>query len=370
MAAVRAYIRFIYASLHWLIHAHSQPGTGECSASTGLRLSLVATRTLVVNGCSFYSAAVPSSVVGLALAAAWFVIALAAVESMLHVVGRLVVVNSTPAAIAALALGPTVLAGFFVIGLFVPAQLTWEPAGAAETLNITVIGLCAAAATMLMRTARRAVRMLAVSDRFVRRLAVSERLDSVHVRMPVLVVEDVFPVAMLVGIVSSKIVIARRFKEALVEAELEAVLAHEMAHHARRDNLMRFALECAPAVWSSQMNKWTGRWREASDITADVRVANDDPERAIALASALVKACRFMEDGSRLIPISSSIYSGAPIARRVIGLLEATSASRARASRRITAFVIVGAALAGVTIYPFALITVHRVSEWLLNGLP
>src|SRR5262249_26976208 len=54
----------------------------------------------------------------------------------------------------------------------------------------------------------------------------------------------------VVKIVSPKIVVARLFKEALTDAELEVVLDHEMAHHARRDNLTRFALECAPAVWS------------------------------------------------------------------------------------------------------------------------
>lgn len=211
----------------------------------------------------------PSSVVELALAAAWFVIAIAAVELILHLADGLVQATSSSTTIAALALGPTILAGLFVIGVFVPAQFAFEPRGAAETLNVTVIGLCAVAVTMLTRTAHRAVRMLAASGRFVRRLAVSERLAGVHAPMPVLVVEDVFPAAMLVGVVSPTIVIARRFKEALTQAELEAVVAHELAHHARRDNLMRFALECAPTVWPrSRDNELTRRWKEESEGAA------------------------------------------------------------------------------------------------------
>lgn len=244
----------------------------------------------------------PSSLVGLALAVAWFVIAVAAIEAILRVVDGLAPENSTPATIAARALGPSVLAGFFVIGVFVPAQFILEPRGAVETLNFTVLSLCAVAATVLTRTARCAVRMLAACNRFACDLAVSERLASVNVPMPVLVVEDVFPVAMLVGLVSPQIVISRRFKETLTDA--------------------------------------------------------------------LLKACRFIEDFSRRPPISSCVYSGAPIARRVTRLLEARGESRARARGGITAWATVGAALAVVAIYPFAMITVHRASEWLLNGLP
>src|SRR5215813_7240553 len=114
----------------------------------------------------------PSSLVGLALAAAWLVIAIAAVELILRVVDGLAPVDSTPATIAALAFAPCVLAAFVVIGMFVPAQLAFEPRGAAETLNITVIGLCTVAAVILIKAARRAVRMLAASQPFVQRLAV------------------------------------------------------------------------------------------------------------------------------------------------------------------------------------------------------
>src|SRR5262249_39371791 len=154
----------------------------------------------------------PSSLVGLALAAAWLVIAIAAVELILRVVDGLAPVDSTPATIAALAFAPCVLAAFVVIGMFVPAQLAFVPRcdderrGPAETLNITVIGLCTVAAVILIKAARRAVRMLAASQPFVQRLAVSEQLVSDDGHMPVLVVEDVFPIAMLVGIVSPKII--------------------------------------------------------------------------------------------------------------------------------------------------------------------
>src|SRR5262249_22356047 len=144
----------------------------------------------------------PSSVVGLALAAAWFVIAVSVVELILRVVDELAPVDSTPATIAVLALGPSVLAGFFVIGLFVPAQLTFEPRGAAETVNITVIGLCTAAAVMLIRTARRAIRMLAASHSFVRRLAVSEQLVGGDAPLPLLLLQDTFPTALHVGTTS------------------------------------------------------------------------------------------------------------------------------------------------------------------------
>src|SRR5262245_16398102 len=311
----------------------------------------------------------PSSVVGLALAAAWLVIAVAVVESILRVVDGVTRVDSTAATSAALPLGPRGLAAFHVIGLCVPAQRTFEPRGAAETVNITVIGLCTAAAVMLIRTARRAIRMLAASHSFVRRLAVSEQLVGGDAQMPVLVVEDAFPVAMLVGIMSPKIIIARRFKDALTRAELQAVLGNEMAHHARRDNLTRFALECVPAVWSAHTEQLTGRWREASDVAADARLANGDSERAIALASALVKACRFSEMSSRRLPVSSSVCSGAPVASRVTRLLEDDLSPRASVRRRVR-WVGVGAALAAVGVYPSALIVVHHASEWLLNGLP
>jgi len=98
--------------------------------------------------------------------------------------------------------------------------------------------------------------------------------------------------------------------------------------------------------------------------------ANGESERAGALGSALLKACRFIEDRRHRIPISSSVYCGAPIARRATCLLLKYGVSRAKARSRTAWTIARAAAVVMVTIYPLALITVHRASEWLLNGLP
>jgi Peptidase family M48 len=102
--------------------------------------------------------------------------------------------------------------------------------------------------------------------------------------------------------------------------EFRAVLAHEAAHLAARDNLKLLLLVGAPDVlaWTPLGAGLVERWRAAAEHEADQRATGTDRARRLALASALIKVARLLKrPGAALgMPVAAEDVAG-----RVRGLL-------------------------------------------------
>lgn len=313
----------------------------------------------------------PPQIVGLSLAMAWFIIALAVLQMLAMGVRRFISPDADANTFFALAVAPAGGAVLFVVGLFVPAQWRFEVPQAAESLSISVQALALVAAASLATTLARAGRSIMSTRRLTRRwMRHAARLPAHRLPVPAFVVDDALPLAVLVGVTSPRIIISRRLLEHLTDVEVEAVLAHEAAHHASHDNLKRLMLAFFSIAWfMPQVDSWAARWAAKSERTADASAAAANAHRATALASALVKASRLMIHGHETSSMGSALHHGTPVAERVRRLLQPEMPpARTRSLRSLSTCV--AASIGAMAVYPSALPIVHRATEWLLHGLP
>lgn len=107
----------------------------------------------------------------------------------------------------------------------------------------------------------------------------------------VFLVEVDRPIALTVGVFRPRIYLSVWYLRSLGEAELEGVLAHELAHVARRDNL--FALLCTAFLGAAAY--LPPSWRAFRSLLAERELAADElavavTAKPIALARGLIKA--------------------------------------------------------------------------------
>jgi Zn-dependent protease with chaperone function len=307
--------------------------------------------------------------VGLALGASWFLIALTVFDWIAMRLMRMVSVRTRSTVAFAIGVSPTIGALFFVVGIFLPAQWRFEPAQSTETISWTILTLMVLTLMLLVGTATRAIRTVRVSNRLVTQwTAGARRLTISGSPIPVFAIDERFPVAAVAGPFRPRILIADRLVGELTTAEFDAVLAHELAHYRSGDNLKRFVLECGFGVWShvGRRPAWTQRWRDASEYDADAAAAQGDPVVAVALASALLKVARLVEGSTVRRAVWSGLLHGGSIAdrvRRLVGFEVDTRRPPSVAVRGVSIVVV----LAGITLCSPALRMVHLASEWLLH---
>jgi hypothetical protein len=132
------------------------------------------------------------------------------------------------------------------------------------------------------------------------------------------------PVFLLAGIVRRRVTVTPSMRSALTPAEFDAAFRHEEAHGRSLDNLKRLAILAAPSVlpFGRQFRLLEDHWRRLTEFAADDDAVAGSPDRAIALASALVRAGRV---SSRIPPmtLATPLLAGSDeLADRVRRLLD------------------------------------------------
>ncbi|REK03726.1 MAG: hypothetical protein DWQ36_19490 [Acidobacteria bacterium] len=136
-------------------------------------------------------------------------------------------------------------------------------------------------------------------------------------------VEADFPVVALSGLWRPRLVLARRVADACSEEEMQAVVAHEMAHLHAHDNVRQAVLTLCPDLFAllPAARVLERSWREAAERAADEAATAGDESRRLALASALVKVARLAVGPRAPVLPGSTLLRGEPIAERVRSLL-------------------------------------------------
>jgi Zn-dependent protease with chaperone function len=178
------------------------------------------------------------------------------------------------------------------------------------------------------------------------------------------VVHAAEPLVAVIGALRPRIVASESVRAACSAEEFGAVLAHEAAHLAARDNLKLLMLLAAPdaLALTPVAAALTERWRAAAEREADQRATRGDPERRLALAAALIKVarlvqCRATAQAALGMPVASDDVPG-----RVQALLGPPAA---RARGRILAALGAAALLVPILALPrYALL--HELIERLI----
>lgn len=283
--------------------------------------------------------------------------------------------RSAPAVLLALKLLPGVVALVFTFVVFLPAQWRFEPEGVDESAGYSLIALGLLGGVTLALAMRRAVRDARVTRTLERgwmaRAAEARRLAGG--RLPVYFLPDAAPIISLAGLRRPRVFMARSVVEAFTEDELDLSLAHELAHHATRDNLKRVLVACSPdllGIWSSG-RALEQRWRAAVEFAADARAVRGSEERAVSLASALLKVAR-LAPALGLSTAGSAFYDGTLLWARIDRLLApATNDVSAPPLARVWSVSLGGMTLLAAVLAAEAVwFGVHLATEGLVRFLP
>jgi Zn-dependent protease with chaperone function len=219
--------------------------------------------------------------------------------------------------------------GLACVALTVVSWLLYEPRRTGESpgaalLTLAVLGLVvivsrgAAAASDALRT-RRVTALFRREGRELRGLP-----------LPASRASFAFPVASLAGLWRPRLLLADGVLGALEPDELDAVVAHELAHLRARDNLKRLLLRTSldPLALTRLGRRLRAEFLGAAEASADARAC--EHVAPTALARAIVKVARLVPV-ERLAPDLASVHLEGSLAARVHALVERPQPDQLRA---------------------------------------
>jgi Zn-dependent protease with chaperone function len=209
---------------------------------------------------------------------------------------------------------PFFLAGLVTLGLALPAFLRFEPRASNEILGPRLLALALLGAFVLGGIAFRAFRIIRTTHRAQKQWRIhSRRLPVKSVDIPVYCAGRPCPLFAVTGMFRPKIFVAQAVIEKLSPGELDAALAHELAHVSALDNLKQLTLKATTLPrWLRLFANSDALWLNASEMAAD-EGALACGVSALDLSSALVKvgglsrqaAANNMIAASHLLPITA-----------------------------------------------------------------
>jgi hypothetical protein len=319
---------------------------------------------------------------GVFLALAWFAAVNAAVSLAAWTIGAAALASrhrGRPVLNLSLRLLPAAASLLLVVVMFLPAHWRFEPRDSSETFGIVLSVLAAAGASMLVRSAVRALSVVR-AGRTLRAVVLLPPIAAAPHAGEVYEVPGLAGVS-LAGVLRTRILVGSAVTRQLSPAELAVAVDHELAHRFAFDNLKRFAMFCAPDLFgfSRVARRLEEEWRAAAESRADARAVNGDGTRALHLASALVKVAR-LGAGSpvlRMSPSWSTLHHPPLLEMRVRRLVAAVAPAAEpagsgcalfgqRAALGIAALAVVGVTVVGAALGG----SVHQITEALVRLLP
>jgi Zn-dependent protease with chaperone function len=272
-----------------------------------------------------------------------------------------------------LALAPSA-SGLSSAALAGMAWLSFEPRSTAETPGPVLVALGLLGLGVVVLRGGSAASDCARTARFVASFRLAGRelrglsLSATRAAHP-------FPVAALAGVWRSRLLLSEQVLAALSADELDAVVAHELAHRDAWDNLKRLLLAASPdpLALTRSGRRLRSEFLEAAEAAADARAcARVSPT---VLARAVLKVARLLPPGGRLEAAVAGFHHEGCLAARVQALVEGPElASPKRASShgvaRLAVVIGLAAVLAGAVAGPQSILAaLHAALERLVHLL-
>ncbi len=229
--------------------------------------------------------------------------------------------------LAALRLAPLAIGSFSAL-LVADILMRFEPRDTTETPGL-MLWLGAALATMLVGAGgARTVRAVRAAAHCLRLLRQGGRQMLRPDGTRVWILDSDYPVAAVVGVFRTHLLLSRRVIDECTEGELTAILEHERAHVRRRDNVVRAAILYLPdPMQPFSAAEAIGRaWTAADEEAADDAAAGPAAERRTVLASALVRVAKMATTPMPEWIGGLAFYGGTNLESRVRRLLDTASA--------------------------------------------
>lgn len=264
---------------------------------------------------------------------------------------------------------PAALTLFLILGFCVPSYVWLEPDINSERVGWFCLAAAVIGAAIWTVSILRGLTSIVLTDRYLRRCQSHLAATSDDL----LVVDGKAAVMAVAGVVHTKLVVSQTVLDALTPEQRDAAFRHEAAHRASRDNLKRLLFLLTPDVvpFVGGMRKLERSWHTFTEWAADDEAVDGDQERALSLASALVKVAKLGVHGRPSLVLSTLIDDGRDLATRVDRLLrEPAYAEKPMAP--VLAFLrnsglVIGGLAATLLLWPESLGSIHRLLEHLVQ---
>lgn len=276
--------------------------------------------------------------------------------------------GSRAAVLFRLRLAPAVAAVIGGFGISLPVFVAFEPRDTNEPVSRTLVAIGCAGAAVLVAATLRAFAAWRRTERVSRDWQQrGRRLEarSLGSLLPVFAIDAASPTVAVIGIVRPVLFVAERVLAVCSVDEVRAMIAHECAHVAARDNLKRLMMRACPDLLSRHAGV-AREWVAAAEEAADAAAAGSHRGRALDLAQALIRVARLAPVATPAL--ASSFYPGGDIERRIRRLVDPIPAPDAPL---MLGRCVILAAAGVLTVCAIALApTLHQAMETIVRILP
>ncbi len=274
----------------------------------------------------------------------------------------------------ALRISPLVLSLFAVLAFCVPSYLWLEPEMNGERVGLVCMLIAFMGVAVWVPALVRVAAAIRGTARYLHRCERQGRKITVPgENSPALLLADRAPVLAVAGVFRPQLLISRRVMHGLSAEQREAALRHEHAHLAAGDNFKRFMILLAPDAvpFVRTFRGMDQAWAKFTEWAADDQATEGDPQRALSLASALVRVAK-MGSKPRLGYLSCSLLgSDQQLSERVERLLRPQPQPGKPVRELVPLLTGAGAltalAIAVMTLWPGSLSVVHQALEQLVH---
>jgi Zn-dependent protease with chaperone function len=274
----------------------------------------------------------------------------------------------------ALRIAPSAVALFLVVGFCVPSYIWLEPDIAGERVRLTFLLAAATGTAVWLVSLLRGLFSVVRTQQYVRLCSQGAHADEVgHTGGDVLVVDDAAAIMAVAGVVHPRLVVSQSVMDVLSEEQREAAFRHEAAHRTSRDNLKKLLFLLSPDVlpFISGVSNLERAWSRLTEWAADDEAVDGDQDRALSLASALVRVAKLGVHPSPAYLLSTLLDDDCDLEVRVDRLLREPAYAE-KPLQPVVAFtrnaaLLIGSVAATLLLWPGSLGGIHRLLEHLVQ---
>ncbi len=269
---------------------------------------------------------------------------------------------------------PMALTFFAVLAFCIPSYLWLEPEASGEKVGFVCFLMASLGAGIWALSVSRVVSAVNGTVRYLHRCEQHGKTINVPGEVsPALLLEEKAPVLAVAGVVNPRLLISKSVLDGLTLEQRDAALRHEQAHRTSRDNIKRFLILLAPDVlpFVKSFASLEHSWAKFTEWAADDQASAGDSQRALSLASALVRVARMGSKPQLSYLFSSLVSDDEELSDRVDRLLRPQPKPGKPADVLVPfltgAGALLGAAAALVLVWPGSLSLVHQALEHLVR---
>jgi len=274
----------------------------------------------------------------------------------------------------AMRIAPMAVTSFLVVGFCVPSYIWLEPDITGERVGWFCLLAAATGAVAWAISLLRGFISMVRTENYVRRcrreLGTEEQSPE---SADVVVLNGANAVMAVAGVVHPRLVVSQRVLDALSDDQREAAFRHEAAHRASRDNLKRLLLMLSPDVMPLMggLGRIEHAWATFTEWAADDEAVDGSQDRALSLASALVRVAKLGVYSAPGYVLSSLLENDRDLETRVDRLLREPAYAE-KPLQPVVAFLrsaalVVGSVAVTLMMWPGSLGNIHRLLEHLVQ---